>query len=174
VLIVLEGMNNVGKSTLAEYIRDTYNLPMFHHAGPTEEEAYHVKRHLERWGDSPDCAVFDRFYHTYIAYPVNGNWRWGRDYPPSITPDFRQWAEAEQRDLIARGQMLLIHAHPPFERVFKYEVDLNPAVEPARQDFVDLYEAFMTIFSDWPVIRYDFTDPASVQSTHEAVAKFLA
>lgn len=173
-MIVLEGMNNVGKSTLVDAICEVYDLPRFHHAPTRGEEADFIRGHIDTYGDG-GLAIYDRFYWTYLAYPSVGDWHWGKDYPPSITPEFRQWAEAELRRIDAAGKLLLIHAAIPLQKIIDYEVGLNPAMDTleVKGDLATLKRTFEEVLRDWNAVAYDFTDPASVQATRERISQFI-
>lgn len=173
-MIVLEGQNNVGKSTLVDWTCAQYGILRFHHAGPEDEEAQWVRDMLARWGSSDDVAVFDRFYFTYLAYPSTGNWRWGKAPPPSVTPAFCEETEAQLREMLEKRDLLLIHAAIPIEKLWAYEVGLNPAVEEAKGDFLVLKRAFEDVLASWRTVPYDYTDPASVEAVHDLISRFVA
>lgn len=171
-MIVLDGQNNVGKSTMVDWTVARHGIPSYHHAEPGTEAAF-VRENLARWGRSDDVAIFDRFFFTYLAYPSTGNWGWGKSLPPSVTPDFVAWAKGELAALINEGNLLLIHAAIPIEKLWAYEIGLNPAVESAKQDFVVLGRAFDEALAGWGALAYDYTSPASVEAVREAISRFI-
>lgn len=172
-MIVLTGQNNVGKSTLCDWICERWPFQRFHHAPKPGLEAEYLVREIDRWGLSEDIAVFDRFYWTYLAYPSTGNWGWGKAMPPSVTPAVQEYVEAGLREAEARGRLLLIHAAIPIERLWAYEIGVNPAVEEAKDDFLTLKRAFEDVLTGWKTIPYDYTDPESVQAVKARIEKFV-
>lgn len=172
MMIVLDGMNNVGKSTLVDWVEEHYGIPRFHHADVGDEEGF-VLSHLERWAFSEDVAIFDRFFFTYLAYPVLGDWAHGERCPISeacIQMAVKTLAEAKEQ-----GKLLLIHARRELDDIMAYEIRLNPAMrQPSvRENLARLLAKFDELFQPWNPVIYNIDQPESIARVREQVAEFV-
>lgn len=64
--IILEGPDAVGKTTLAEKLRDKYNMNIYHSTTETPNDLNHHINLLE----STNNTVFDRFHVGEVVYPI--------------------------------------------------------------------------------------------------------
>jgi hypothetical protein len=64
MIIIFEGPNGVGKTTIAKNVSDIYNLNYIKESKPVGGYKYYIKRSLEE----KDC-VFDRFHLGEFVYP---------------------------------------------------------------------------------------------------------
>lgn len=103
MLVVLEGVDKAGKSTLAEKLKEKLGFPVVHFGKPGPDPAIEYAEFLRTCGD----AICDRFYVGELVY---GPLLRGKQ---SMTP--LQIATIER--MCRKVGMILIHVDPPYNLI---------------------------------------------------------
>lgn len=162
-MIIIEGMDNSGKSTLAEFIGSRTRVPVEHspselvRSGRYEEWLYWIEWSLlgER-----GHYVFDR--HPILSEPVYGPVCRGRNLLETTS----YLIELKERD------PFILYCRPPDEKIFNFEKEEADGVIEHAVELLNAYDDFFhkIIQSGFDVYVYDYT---SVDSEHSILPKIV-
>lgn len=99
--IILEGIDNTGKSYLAGKMSSYFKLPIQPSEGPPKHPG-EMNIRLRRYADRPQTMIFDR--HPIISQPIYGILRTGSD---PYAAEWKEWWQA------VRSQFVIVYCDPP-------------------------------------------------------------
>lgn len=156
-VIILEGPEAAGKSTLAKRMSSMYNYPIHHFSYPkSDAEKANMFQMYQDFCYSTQDVIVDRCWYSEMVYGVTV-----RD-KSHIT--LEQMYELEKM-LISQGGALLIHCTAPINvlwKRFKARGDdyIKQDIE-VLADITDSYEALMRLKHYIPVVRYEVNENMS-------------
>lgn len=150
-MIIIEGMDNTGKTTLAEHLAEKFKLP---HIKSSKDRTHLLNDALTILVLNPE-AVMDRF--SIISEMVYGPiLRGGTAFDGHGLSQWRFFM-----DKLARCKPLIFYCRPPNEKIFDYgdREQMAGVVEHGEE----LLSAYDTMMNSWTgrlwIIKYDFTIP---------------
>lgn len=173
-LIVVEGPDGAGKTTLIKHLSEHFSLPVADRVVSKDTEAM---VDIRRWvndnlDEGPQAVIFDR--HRLISEPI-----YGALLRPEVRDDFRMpWKLLRYyRRFYLECDPLLIWCLPPFEVVEQNVAgdEDNKRVRDRIKIIYDLYtmRAAVDVIHGWGVI-HDYTDdPTSTQVAEQEVSRWL-
>lgn len=174
-MVVLEGPNSVGKSTICEWGETEFGVPRFHwNPNYAASEQAWTDATLNEWGNKGAPAIFDRFFLTGIVYPAAGMKKY-QGVSPYNGQEYIDATLARIEALRKDGALLLIQARLPFERLMASEIKQNPAHREAEQDFYAIWKGYEDLFEARFPDRhiYNFEDEGSLVTTRQLVREFI-
>ena len=156
-MIVVEGMDNSGKTTLVQQISSRFNIQIQPSLGPpTPEKAFQI---LTEFILARDLRVYDRlvaFSDTVYGPPLRQR----------VVTDPTQWTWIHR---ILRTQPFIIYCRPPTERVLDFgdRGQMDGVVARAKQllrGYDSLFNSLEDFFGVGSYTTYDYTNPASEES----------
>lgn len=154
MLLLIEGMDNTGKTTLARSLRDTLKWPLLADATVRGKDlGQKIKWHMHQMVLAQDNdIIFDR--HSIISEHVYGTVLLGKN----ILAESPDWPALLQH--FKRTRPLIIYCRPPDEVVLKFEdgrEQMGGVVENGKR-LLDMYDMTMEqVFNYVPVVKYDYT-----------------
>lgn len=159
-IIILEGPDSAGKTTLAEYLACHYKFPYLHgaHLGEASKETY-IKYHADQVKSAilnrdchNTCVVMDRHWPSYIVY---NDWNKEVDLSQDYVPYAANFPE------LNNVPVLYIFCLPDREQVeAKYEEDPDHAW--SAEERLKHYQRYETVYlakkgqSPDTCFRYDY------------------
>ncbi len=146
-MIILEGPDNSGKSTLAKKLNEIMDWPVEHSGGPTTHEDRHI-RMMEVMEKSE--VIMDRV--PCISEPIYG----------SICRGINCFEGTKYLENLLKNKPIIIYCRPPTSVIINIEHELS---KYANKDHLDMVEdnkfaivgAYDTLMSNIPHIYYDWT-----------------
>jgi hypothetical protein len=150
-MIVVEGMDNSGKTTLGETLSERFNYPLVHSPGYCPEMLPWAKDSLL----SKKLKIYDR--HPCISERVYGAVLRGKDEFKSL------WGEQIKRLFIDK-KPLIIYCKPPNSVIVR---DLSKQMEGVEENSLKLICAYNRVMHELRlqgllVIVYDFTEQSEI------------
>jgi len=160
-MIIVEGPDNTGKTTLIQQLQDIFHLPSlragFHPQNPKDIHQYHY------WAvTSPRQLILDR--HPAVSDFI---------YTPILRPTE---PELSSLDLIIRmlDRHYTIFALPPFNQVEK-SYDERPQLKGTKENLRRIYQAYEKLLNDFePNFLYDYTKPNAFTALTTHLTHYLA
>lgn len=150
-MIIVEGMDNTGKTTLAKTLARDLQLPYVHLDKPTDKQVV-FQDIIECLNYSKPLEIRDRF--TPISEMIYGPICRGESL---LEGDHWRWI-----NMLGRSQSLLIHCRPPDEKVFHWnDRDQMDGVIDNSQTLLEAYDSvFSCLKVSYPqiLIEYDYTN----------------
>lgn len=156
-MIVVEGMDNSGKTTLVRQISSRFNLPIQPSLGPpTPVKALEI---LSDFMVARGLKVYDRlvaFSDTVYGPPIRGR----------VVTDPIQWTWIYR---VLRQKPFIIYCRPPEDRILNFgdREQMDGVVEKAKAllgSYDALFQSIEDFFGIASFAYYDYTDPSSEQS----------
>lgn len=167
-MIVVEGPDGGGKSTLIESLQKTLGIPVAprtwlkdSHSGPVPDLCRWVDEDLLHWGGKP-LQIYDRY--PLISEPIYGSCIRGEVPRLMSTP----WMRARTNTF--RSMSIIIWCVPPFD-VVAQNVRANPKghMEHVSEEIDAIWAMYSVQANTWPnlSIHYDYTNTTpDAQNTH--------
>lgn len=157
-MIVLEGPDGGGKTTLLKRLCEATGLPAHPRAsdsktGPVEDLYYWTKNDLKTWDTQP-LSIYDR--HPLTSEHI---------YGPNVRGQVRPGFEMKNKELaymrrFFRDHILLIVCLPPKE-IARANLDAEPQMPGVLENYDYIYECYRMMPLIWPlschVAMYDYT-----------------
>ena len=164
--IIVEGMDNTGKSTLCRSLAERFYLPIIDRQGRPNPEVLMQQINSFVLLDPP--AIFDR--HPLISERVYSEVL-GRDdiFRKPLTWDFYV-----QR--LLRDSPFIIYCRPPLDTILQFHKPQMVGVEAYAKGLVAEYDQLMKVLKEryrFVVVRYDFTIIQSLESILTGVYCYL-
>lgn len=156
-MLILEGGDNAGKTTLCNKLAKLYAFPVVHSPGPHEAE-FLASWCFEQFSkDKGLLTIYDRF--PLISERVYGPLLRGRNV-------FQESELGRAAFAVLQAEVcpLIIYCRPPLDKVLDFgdRPQLEGVVERGRQ----MYEMYDTLFDDlrkeFNVVVYDYTEKDSI------------
>lgn len=158
-MIIVEGMDNTGKSTLAKLLSDTFQLPVVDRQGRPETDDEMMQQIMSFLLLDPP-AILDR--HPLISERVYGLiLKDRRDiFQPPLTFSF-------YLERLLRDDPLIIYCRPLVSSILNFDKDQMRGVKERAEALVEFYDAFMDQLKDmcFNIYTYDYhgsNEPAPV------------
>lgn len=151
MIIILEGVDGAGKSTLAKQMSEEYNMPIHHFSYPkTEEEKANMFQMYADAIHEYGNGIFDRCWYSEMVY--------GPMLREKSCISWEQMIELEKL-LASNGGGLLVHCTAPFETIWnRFETRGDDYIKQDRATLQQLharYDRLMIPFEHKiPVVRY--------------------
>lgn len=168
-MIILEGPDGAGKTTLIETLRERFDLPVAPRVVSKEAEAM---VDLKRWVELNVVSgfqnmIFDR--HRLISEPI-----YGAVLRQSFEPGFDDWRWFTLQCYLfyRRVHPILIYCLPPYEEVRKnvHTGDDNKRVKDSIRKIYALYTAKAGYdHAMWGAQIYDYTHPENLESIYKDI-----
>jgi len=149
-MIVVEGMDNTGKSTLVESLTGKFGLKYYKSPGPDVGRAYQMRWVEERIGDSDNNIIFDRF--PLISEEIYGTHLRGYSNFEKEVDLYKNFKE--------RGP-LIIYCRPPMEEVISFK-DGREQMEGVVENSIQLLLMYDQWFTEkiveraWNLTSYNY------------------
>ena len=152
MIIIIEGPDGAGKTTLAEKISKQTKYPIRHRTKPAneEEKKLMMAQYLQDIKAGKNF-IFDRCWYSEMAYgPVM------RDNSVITYPQMYELEEA-----LAKVGAIIIYCTGPKTSLWTRAIKRGEDYITSREDFnaiCDNYETIMTVPHHIPVVRYEYKD----------------
>jgi len=164
--IIIEGMDNTGKTTLAKTLSDELSLRVVKSPGPYKENHTYAMSWLQMACQMREVVIFDRLapfseeiYGTIIRHC--NLFRKYYDWPAVI-------------DMVTIGPPLIIYCRPPDEVIFKFgEREQMDGVIQNRMILLRQYDFLMETLPNTHLHRYDFTKTGELDSIKTLCKAYL-
>lgn len=150
-VIIVEGVDNSGKSTLAKTLSEHFDWPLVHSPGFCPEMIDWAKTHLT----APGTRIYDRFpcVSEHIYGPVL------RD-----KDEFKSVVGRKVLSFFIQKNPLIIYCKPPDSVITE---DMGKQMKGVKDNILRLilnYNRMMVYFSLWHllIIKYDFTERSEI------------
>jgi len=164
--IIVEGMDNTGKSTLCRALAERFYLPIINRQGRPDPVTLMQQINSFVLLDPP--AIFDR--HPLISERVYSEVLGRNDiFRKTLTWDFylmRLWLD----------NPLIIYCRPPLDTILKFKCPQMAGVEANAKELVAEYDQLMEVLKErhrFAVIRYDYTVIQSLEPIFTSVYCYL-
>jgi len=146
-MIIIEGMDNAGKSTLINQLSEHFKLPYAHAHRSTAKSLEEAQR-WHNWANAcPKTLILDR--HPNISDLV---------YGPIIRSTTAMTKEAAYK---ARAKHYLVFCCPNIQTI-KATYELRDQMQGTHENLIALYDAYQDLMMELePDFIYDFTNPRS-------------
>lgn len=166
-MIIVEGLDNTGKTTLVDNLTATFQLRREKSPGPASLLT-HLEWIVNALNDDDTCIIYDRY--SVISERV---------YGPCLRGDsvFRDLSDS-LLELTLQKVPLIIYCRPPVEKIVDWgDRTQMSGVKANVQSLLDLYDMEIwrvrRLNKDQNVIRYDYTQPGSLGTVHREVEGHL-
>ena len=163
-MIIVEGMDNSGKTTLAEHLAEKFKLPLMH--SPKIRENM-IQDALTILTLNPN-AVMDRF--SVISEVI-----YGPTLRRKIIFDTFVTRWIFYMDKLAQCKPLIFYCRPPDEKIFDYGD--REQMEGVKEHDKELLGAYDALMDSWAgrllIMKYDFRLPNAWSFTDYAVETYL-
>ena len=164
-MIIVEGMDNSGKTKLTEHLAERFKLP---HIKSPKDRTHLLNDALTTLMLNPE-AVLDRF--SAISEAIYGPiLRGGTAFDKYVS----QWKFF--MDKLVRCKPLIFYCRPPEKQIFAYGDRKQMAGVVEHKE--ELLSAYDTMMSSWAgrllIMKYDFTLPNARSFADYAVEVYLA
>lgn len=159
-MIIVEGPDGAGKTTLIEKLKERYNLPVHERfctsEGPVDNLFHTIFEDLLTWDKQP-LSIFDR--HSLMSEYV-----YSLCIPDRVID--KQFLGSVAATMLRRlaYQSLVILCMPPFEHITA-NIHQNKQMEGVTDNLYAIYQTYGLLNTFWPVqtriINYDYTDSQS-------------
>lgn len=163
MMIVVEGMDNTGKTTLVSQLREKYLFPVL-----VSSRYYETENRTEKWVrwiykmmelSRDEHIIFDRF--PLISEHVYGPILRGKN----VLAEHPAWP-----DLLGKFgglEPLIIYCRPPMEHVLNWrERPQMGGVKEQSEKLLKAYDEAMRFF--WPT-HYDYTHPLALSNVYHTI-----
>lgn len=164
-MIIVEGMDNSGKSTLCNQLSYSFKLPVIHSPGPVDNPFPWVIEQLSR--ENP--IIYDRF--PLISEKVYG--------PILRNKDLFGGTEGAQLIYqLWKKYPLIIYCRPPTDEILSFKdgrAQMEGVIEKARLLLI-AYDKFMISLikeGRWNIVIHNFKDPSSLDYIKSEVKHYL-
>lgn len=154
-MIIIEGPDNSGKSTLAKHLSTKFNLPIIHSGGPAKSKDEIFLRTVDFFDDHLNLCIRDRF--PCISEPIYTMLREGE-------PHFSGEILAVFLKSLIQYNPLIILCMPPKEKALQGHqmglFDTPEHYEAVNKNAEALYDSYIKFFmehEELPFITYDYT-----------------
>lgn len=151
-MIIVEGMDNSGKTTAVNFLHSETGIPISKSAGPIKDEKEACKWTSIMLKLNP-LIIFDRFF--VISEEIYGPPLRGRNVLKH-DPEWRTW----YMDRLVMTNSLIIYCRPPIEKIMDMEPSnqMRGVYENAKM-LTDRYDHLMSKLRIWgmSVVVHDFT-----------------
>lgn len=152
MIVILEGVDGSGKTTLANQLSKQTKYPIVHRSNPkSEEDKKRMMGEYIQLIKSNKNVIFDRCWYSEMAYgPVMRD----KSYI-----DFPQMYELER--MLAKNGAMIVHCTGPASVLWKRCQTRGEDYVVCREDFNAIYNRFEDIFAVphyVPVVRYEYQD----------------
>lgn len=178
-MVILEGCDGAGKTTLASQIQARYGLDVGSRSTTNRDDLYKVTR-IDTWtavaaelsGRQEQALVWDRLMISDLVYaPLLGR-----------QVAFHHFEQDQFFGLLEVIQAPVIWCHPPLSSVLEAEAQGGRHEMPGvRENLERIYEGYAKLFQqlevDWDglnVVHYDWTDGSSAEEVFHAIDVYLA
>ena len=164
-MIIVEGMDNSGKTKLAEYLAEKFELP---HIKSPKDRTHIIGHTLQLLVLNPE-AVMDRF-------PVISERIYGRFLRNKIAFDGEVATWQFYFEKLVRCRPLIFYCRPPEEKIFDFgSREQMEGVFEYRKELLACYDILM---AEWDtrlvIMRYNFTLPEAKFFAEFAVKTYLS
>lgn len=157
IMIILEGPDNSGKTTLANVINEAIGLPIVHPGGAPKNELEELRCLKQQFEDAKRNIIQDRV--TCISQSVFNIFRENSKCNPIYGTYLRQMLSTEF--------CFIVYCRPPIDKMLEFnnhEIKLHDTPEHIQlvehnQKFI--IGAYDSLFSHIPHIHYDYTSVKS-------------
>lgn len=161
-MIVIEGVDNSGKSVLGEKLSEFFECPLVHSPGHCPEMLDWTERALQK----NTVKFYDRF--PLISEAV---------YGPILrdSDDFESKRGRELLSLFYDKKPMIIYCKPP-EKIIKRRMgEQMEGVKKHLKLLMDSYDAHMAILREFKflVMRYDYTNPPDDAIVKAVISAYL-
>jgi thymidylate kinase len=149
-MIILEGPDNGGKTTLGKVLSEALHIPVLHGGGPPNSKAEAEKR-IKIIFDDKDTVIYDRAIQ--ISEGI-------------YAPIFRGSTYFNTRTALSKLQKkhnpIIIYCRPPTHRIIKLEEkDFRPGeevdhIKRVKENQGKIIKAYDELFGEVPHIRYNY------------------
>lgn len=155
-MIVVEGMDNSGKTTLVQQISSRYNLPIQPSLGPPDAEK--TLQILSQFLLATDLKIYDRL----VAF---SDTVYGAVLRKRVVTDPLQWTWIAR---VIKQEPFIIYCRPPTEKVLDFgdREQMTGVVNRARvllHRYDQLFDDLEAFFGLGVYIKYDWTNEESAQ-----------
>jgi len=167
-MIIIEGMDNSGKTRLAEYLSGMLDIPVRKRtAGPPREEMDLIWDAIRILTVNPR-AIFDRV--SMISEAVYGPVLRGRNVFDDTLMGHRDYMSR-----LLKLSPLIIYCRPPDPVIFTFKSDIEQmdGVIDNKHQLLRAYDAFMELLPSYSVFRYDYTSPTQPTEILAIVEAYL-
>lgn len=150
-MIIIEGMDNSGKTTLGKALSEYFAYPLIHSPG-----------FCPRMLDWTESSLLSRSPRIYDRYPCISE----RVYGPTLRNNnaFDSVRGRRILKIFYDRRPLVIYCKPPDSIIIKNMGKQMGGIKEKSLELIDTYSRLMAYFkiSGWLVIKYDFTDHSKV------------
>lgn len=173
-MIIVEGMDNTGKSTMTKRISERFELSIVSglsspEKGEPPDEAYMVNNTLDMLILNPH-AVFDRF-------PIISEAVYGPILRGKIAFNIPPYSWSFYFEKLKSLHPLIIYCRPPTEEVFSFGHRKQMlGVARWRAQLLHRYDLWMARFRDYEkmlIQKYDFMDSIEPEKTLDIVESYI-
>lgn len=149
MIIILEGPDNGGKTTLAKFLSTQTGLRLHHSGGPPKDRSEILYRATELL--KLENVIFDRF--PVISDRIYSKLLRGEDFFANTTFPIR----------LAQQRPFIIYCRPPMEVLLKLdghevkEHETQEHVEAMKKKALDIVIAYDQAMKAWDPLYYDYT-----------------
>jgi len=165
-MIIVEGMDNTGKTTLVRKLTSMLPLKKYKSPGPDIGEAEQIEWVRDRLEDPDEWVIFDRF--PLISEPIYGGHIRGYH-------NFEDPSKQYLYDMFKDKNPLIIYCRPPRDKILSFEdgrIQMD-GVKAKGSILLNEYDRMMTDFEGETGIRvYDYTGD-TVDSIYLEVCEYL-
>lgn len=167
-MIIVEGMDNSGKTQLSAHLAEKFDLKIIKRSGPPKDRASFVIDTIESLVLNPE-VIFDR--HPIISEGVYGPLLRGVNVFESEATTWEFYI-----DRLVVNNPLLIYCRPPDEKILSFgsRSQMGGVIDNARR-LITGYDKMMKKVEErgLPIIRYDFTSLCAELMVDYAVQAYL-
>lgn len=168
-MVIVEGMDNSGKSTLANYLGEKFDLKIIKRSGPPASSESFLLETLSFLVLNPE-AIFDR--HPIISEGVYAPVLRGINVFETEGTTWEFWM-----DRLQQCNPLIIYCRPPDEKILCFHPDLPQmdGVEQNARRLIDRYDKLMDRIEKrgFLIIRHNFDQLINTLPVEYAVASYL-
>lgn len=153
-MIIVEGADNSGKSTLAKWLSNDLKLPLIHPGGSPKTNLELIQCVNTQWLNSSEDVIYDRV--TCISDQM---------YQHHADDARKRILTLEFEKMIMLLDVHIIYCRPPDSVIFKFENHVKKEhdspqflewLETEHENVVDRYDEFFNQYKEPNVIRYNY------------------
>jgi len=165
-MIIVEGMDNTGKSTVAKLLGDTFQLPVVDRQGRPERDEQVIEQVMSFLLLDPP-AILDR--HPLISERVYGLVVRKRDiFEPPLNFSF-------YLERLLRDDPLIVYCRPDLARILNFTKGQMSGVEAHAESLVEFYDHLMDDLNEmcFNIYTYNYANLCEPAPVIAAAATYL-